>query len=136
MLRKLNFSIGLILLIAFPITGLYMQYYFRPEHLTEMTARMEMRANHIYILFVSLLNLLSFTSLISYSSRFAKSLDFISRILFLTAGVFSFIAFLKEHTGTLKGRWFTFLCVLSSLIGTVFFATAYILSQRSKSSES
>ncbi len=132
LMRRLNLYVGFILFISFLITGLYMRFLFRPEHFDELTVRMEIRSNHIYILFVSLLNLMSFGIEIFIGPALIIFLDRLSRSLFIISGVLSLIAFVFEHTGTLKGRSFTFFCVLSSLSGVVLFLFAYALSLQFK----
>ena len=109
-LKKANLYFGLVLFIGFLVTGYYMKEYFKPEHLDNHVVRMQIRANHIYILFVSLLNVVSFKCELRM-----KSLDILFRTLILTAGVIAVIAFLKEHTGDLSVRSWTLLAVILSV---------------------
>lgn len=129
-LRKINLYAGIILLLGFLATGMYLKLIFKTEHLNDTTARMEIRANHIYILFVSLLNILSFTIQPGTGRRILKRLEIFTRILLLTAGGLSLGAFFLEHSGTLQGRLLTFLCVLSSLAGVLLLQSANLLSAR------
>jgi hypothetical protein len=57
-LKRIHFYLGLIVVVHFLITGLFMRqniFLIEPE---DTTVRMMFRANHIYILFTGLINLL------------------------------------------------------------------------------
>lgn len=57
-IRKIQIAYGIALLIAFALTGQYLMRVFVPRHAGEIHLRMMARADHIYILFLALLNLL------------------------------------------------------------------------------
>ncbi len=114
-LRKVNLIFGFVLLFTFFGTGLYMKSIFKPEHLSELTVRMEIRANHVYILFIALLNLFAFRAYSVSAGKFVVLLNTVSRALLLAAGCFAMAGFLWEHSGTLTGRSYTLLCAVASL---------------------
>ena len=114
-MKNINLLFGLILFIGFLISGWYMENVFVPENLTNLTARMELRANHIYIVLLSFINILSFKIELS-KSRLSRLCDTTFRVLLLISGLITAIAFLNEHTGDLNERIFEFYIVLSALI--------------------
>ena len=59
-MNRINLITGILLLIIFAATGQYMQHVLKPQHLADLTFRMEVRANHIYILFAAVLNLVAY----------------------------------------------------------------------------
>ncbi len=77
---------------------------------------MQIRANHIYILFISLLNVVSFKCELKTKYNLSKYLDILFRILILTAGVIAVIAFLEKHTRNLNVRIWTLSAVILSLV--------------------
>ncbi|WP_246048829.1 hypothetical protein [Leptospira sarikeiensis] len=107
-----------------------MKNIFRPEHLNDLAARMEIRANHIYILFISLLNIIGFTVDIQTQSSWLSRIDKGSRLLLIASGILSLFAFVIEHSGTLQNRSLTFYSVVTSLAGVVLLTFSYILSAR------
>ncbi|MFA4795648.1 hypothetical protein [Leptospira kirschneri] len=131
-MRKLNLLTGAILLGIFLATGLYMKFVFRPEHLADTTARMEIRANHIYILFIALLNLLSFPFQTPSTTTLRKWSIGISRTMFVLAGILAVVAFFREHSGVLQGRIFTFSSVLLSLSAVLLMLFANHFSSKLK----
>ncbi len=58
MLKKFHFYFGLAVILHFIITGLLMRRVFWGVEHDDLLGRMMFRANHIYILFSGLLNLL------------------------------------------------------------------------------
>ena len=80
-LKQLNLVFGLTLFVGFLVTGYYLQEFFKPEHLDDHVMRMQIRANHIYILLISLLNIVSFSGDFNSHSKLSKYLEFGFRIL-------------------------------------------------------
>lgn len=114
-MKIINLIFGVLLLIVFLITGWYMKEVLKSEHLLDSTVRMELRANHIYILFISLLNILSFKVNLS-ESTISKYCNFIFRFLLVFAGLLAIAAFIYEHSGILEERIITFYQILFSLV--------------------
>ncbi|MCE9597825.1 MAG: hypothetical protein K8S54_07645 [Spirochaetia bacterium] len=132
-MRKLNLYYGLLLLLIFLGTGLYLKFIFRPENLANTTARMEIRASHIYILFVSLLNIFSSGIHLPLSNKWVQGLERVFRFTLMLAGLLAVTAFLTDHPGTLLDRKLTFYAVLLSLSSAVLFLIAAFLSSRANS---
>ena len=115
-MKNMNLFFGLTLFVGFLATGYYMAEYFKPEHLDNHVMRMQIRANHIYILFISLLNIVSFKCDLKMNHNLSKYLNILFRMLLLIAGVIAIVAFFKEHTGNLGIRSWTLSAVILSVI--------------------
>ena len=92
-----------------------MKTSFKPEHLDQHVMRMQIRANHIYILFVALLNVLAYKCDLTSASKRSTGIDLGFRLLLLSAGVLSLVAFCTEHSGNLNLRTWTLFTVILSL---------------------
>lgn len=114
-MKKINLSLGILLLILFVFSGQYLNM-IDSKHLMDNVSRMEIRANHIYVLFVSLLNILSFPVVQKAQHIVIKSIDVLFRVLLIASGIFSVLSFWFEHDGNLQNRGLTFYTVLFSLI--------------------
>ncbi|MGV6831406.1 MAG: hypothetical protein ACWA5P_07590 [bacterium] len=114
-LKEINLYFGLMLFIGFLVTGYYMKTYFKPEFLDNHVIRMQIRANHIYILFISLLNVISYTSQIK-----RKYLELTFRLCLIVAGILAVVAFLVEHSGNLNDRSWTLFSVILSVVAIGF----------------
>jgi hypothetical protein len=112
-MKKLNLLFGILLLVLFALSGQYMQHVFKPEFENELVMRMQIRASHIYILFLSALNVMSF--LVDLKGK--KWLDYIFRNALIVSGTLSFLAFWTDHTGLLTERSVTLWMVISMLVG-------------------
>lgn len=115
-LKKINLYFGLILFAGFLVTGYYMKEYFKPENLDNHIMRMQIRASHIYILFISLLNILSFKCNLKTGHKVSKYLNVLFRTLMLIAGTLAVIAFFKDHTGHLAVRSWTLYTIILSVV--------------------
>ena len=98
-----------------------MKVFFKPNHLNDHLMRLQIRSNHIYILFVSLLNIISFKTVINGVDRISKTLNFSVRILLISSGILSVIAFMYEHTGVISNRILTLITVILSLTAVGLF---------------
>ncbi|WP_348740629.1 hypothetical protein [Tenacibaculum sp. 190524A05c] len=92
-----------------------MAEYFKPEHMDNLVMRMQIRANHIYILFIALLNIVAYRSNFSSKDKKTYVLEIVFRLFLMLSGIFALIAFLKEHTGDLSVRTWTLLTVILSV---------------------
>ncbi len=129
MRNKIHFFIGVITVVAFIVTGLFMRLGFHHLTIDDITHRMMFRANHIYILFTSLLNF----SMAFFKRSNRKSLEIIasSFILIATLGVIvSF--FIDPQTGNIQ-RDITRFSVIGLFIG---FAIQLIILQINAKTES
>jgi len=114
-MKKANLIIGILLFIGFIISGQYMKHSFVPEHIDELTIRMQIRSNHIYLLFIALLNLLSFKCVLSAGHKVLSYIEIAFRCCLIIAGAFAILGFIFEHTGDLDIRIFTFITIVLSL---------------------
>ena len=103
-LKKINLYFGLTLFVGFLLTGYYMENYFKLEHIDNLVMRMQIRASHIYILFISFLNVMAFKFNLKSNNRFSGFLEIMFRVLIIASGILAVFAFLKEHTGDLEMR--------------------------------
>jgi len=127
MMRKANLLFGIVLFLAFLGTGYYMSRYFKPEHVTDLTMRMQIRASHIYLLFTALLNIMAFTCELRGTGRARKFFDPAFRLFLIAAGTVALCAFAFEHTGDLKERKLTLLSVILALASVGFILIHEIL---------
>ncbi|MDP5062133.1 MAG: hypothetical protein NWP64_09460 [Maribacter sp.] len=129
-MKKVNLYFGIFLFLVFVATGYYMEEYFKPENLDKHVMRMQIRASHIYILFISLLNILAFKINLSVKKPVLKYVDILFRIVLIAAGILSVFAFSIEHTGDLSKRSWTLLTVVLSLIAIGLMLLNVILNQK------
>ncbi len=113
--KEINLCFGLTLFIGFLISGYYMENYFKPENIDNLVMRMQIRANHIYILFISLLNVVAFKCDLKFNNNIARYIDVMFRTLMIASGILAIFAFLKEHTGDLNVRNLTLYSAFLSL---------------------
>lgn len=92
-----------------------MKEYFKPEHLNDIDQRLQIRSNHIYILFISLLNIAISKCRFEEKSKVISYLEIAFRTLLILAGIVSFLAFCFEHTGDIENRTMTLASVVLSL---------------------
>ena len=131
-LKQLNLIFGLTLFIGFLATGYYMQEFFKPEHLDNYVMRMQIRANHIYILLIALLNIVSSKCNLKSGRKSSKYLEFWFRILLIISGLLAVVAFVKDHTGDLNQRSWTFYAILLSLSSVGLFLINEIINTSQK----
>lgn len=126
-LKKFNLFFGLALFVAFLMTGYYMKEYFKPAHQEDYLMRLQIRSSHIYILFISLLNIIAFKcNLIPYN-KLSGYLDMLFRILLIVSGIIALFAFHYEHTGIINNRFLTLITVILSVASIGFFLLHEIL---------
>lgn len=118
-IRKIQFAFGILLLIAFALTGQYLMRVFVPRHLGELHFRMMARADHIYILFLAMLNLMHARIESPSAPGWQAKMASVSRILLMGTGLFFLGRFFLPPTdpifprmGALAGMILTLICVL------------------------
>ena len=131
-LNKLNLTFGIILLIGFFISGLYLKYYFKPNHLNQLLMRSQIRSNHIYVLLIASLNIISFKIKNDYKIKVQKIVGTIWRTSLIIAGIFFVFAFFMEHTGDIDKRGLTLIGTICTLISVGFFLLNEIIFQFKK----
>jgi len=120
-LNKLNLIIGIILLLGFFISGQYLKLYFKPNHLDQHLMRLQIRSNHLYLLLIACLNIISFKTQTDLKIKFQKTINITWRTCLIIAGLFFALAFLKEHTGEIKNRILTLTGAILTLTSIGFF---------------
>lgn len=94
--QRLHFLTGIAGLVAFLLTGQYMDRWL--SHLVGMAdgPRVLYRSAHIYILFSALLNLLLGTYFVPVHGRFVRALQRVGSVLLLAAPVLLLYGFIVE----------------------------------------
>ncbi len=137
-MKQVNLWFGILLFFVFLGTGYYMEYYFKPNHFEALVQRMQIRSSHIYILFVALLNMLSYKTKLSDWKSYSNYVNILYRFTLLLSGIFSIIAFVYEHDGDISNRLFTLLTVMLALtsVGVLLvFEFFLFVKKRSKKSK-
>ena len=106
---------GLLLFLAFILSGQYMRHVFTPEHLDDLIQRAQIRSNHIYVLLSALLNLLASRIPTEYTRSWQRYADATARALLMIAACFLAAGFWYEHDGDLANRLFTRLGLFGTL---------------------
>lgn len=114
-LHHWNGRLGLVLIGLFILTGQYLSRVEIPPGHEEGLYRMMLRANHMYLLYVGLANILM------GSCRFQNKIyQNLSSSLFLISGFTVVLAFILETDGHLENRIFSFITAINALIGIGF----------------
>ena len=95
-MKRLHLIFGLLVLVAFVLTGQYMDIYHR--HLEGMAdgPRMVYRSRHIFILLAGLLNVGLGVYLRPRGARWRASLQWLGSVLIITATVLFIVGFFYE----------------------------------------
>ena len=107
-LKKINFYGGCLFFIFFIISGIYLIAKVKDDN--DEYIHMSGRANHIYLLLITLLNIVY--GKIHMSSSL---LSLITRLLMFISGIFSVVGFFKETGSSLESRK-----IIPTSIGFVF----------------
>lgn len=106
-LKRWNLISGLILFLAFVISGQYLSHVFTPDHMDELVQRAQIRSNHIYLLLIALLNLLASRIDSKVISPWQGYVDLFWRNFLILAGILLICGFWYEHDGDLLHRQWT-----------------------------
>lgn len=99
MRNRFHFYIGAITFVAFIFTGLYMRLGLHHLKTDDVTHRMMFRANHIYILFTSLLNF----SIAFFKRSNLKRLETLASFFILIATLGVVVSFFMDpQTGNIQ----------------------------------
>ncbi len=108
---------GLIGVVAFLGTGLYMRASFPDLYAGDEAVRYMYRANHIYLLFASALNLAMGVQLTAIADGWKAASGRAGSMLILVAPVVLLVAFFVEPPIASPKRMITFVGVVSSALG-------------------
>ncbi len=128
-LNRLHFYFGLISVLSFVFTGVYMRYNLMGIQEDDLLRRMMFRSNHIYILFASFLHLVM--SFIPFSNlwRFQK-VQVLASSLFVFATLGLHISFyINPITGSMQ-RDLTRYSVITTIIALVLSLCVQVLNKR------
>ena len=118
-MRKLHFLIGLLGVLVFLFTGAYMNITFPGSYEGNEVIRYMYRANHVYLLMASLVNLaISYYLYYSYLGWRRTCVHIGSILLYLSPFVLTY-AFFFEAPLAIPERNYTFLGVVLLVVGMV-----------------
>lgn len=129
--RTIHLAIGVFVIAVFLLTGYHMRFHI--HHLMEASDRFRfsLRGNHLYILFLGLINLGLGAYLRISQTIWRAYLQLVGSLMILAATILVIIAFFFENKESLD-RPFTLLTVVLALTGTVLHAISSF--QQSKKS--
>ena len=94
---------------------------------------MQIRASHIYILFLVALNVLAFAARKPHiANMINRALAVIFRTTLIISAVFALLSFWYEHTGDIQDRGFTIWMVIMMLVGMGTLVVSMILEKVSE----
>jgi hypothetical protein len=123
------FYLGLALLIGFALTGQYLKLSVRPAFGDDIAHRMMARANHLYLLFISLLLMIS--SQIDAAGRPAwiRRAVAVGKTLLALSALLLLVAVITDHAGATRDRQATLYGCILALAGGLF-VSAHALGAR------
>lgn len=131
-MKKLNLFFGLILLVSFLFSGYYMSEYFTPQNMDNIVQRTQIRSNHIYMLLISLLNIVSSRIEFSQGSKASAWMHVTFSLLLVSAGLLALPAFWYEHTGDIDNRILTFFSIVIAFSAVAIFLLNELIALRSQ----
>jgi hypothetical protein len=127
-MKRLHLWIGALTLLAFLLSGQYMDYLEVRTNALGETARVMFRSRHIYLLLAGLVNL-GLGAYFSYRERgWRRGLQLLGSALVAVAPVLMAAAFFAEPTGPGLKRHFTLPAVVAVAVGTLLHAISGIRS--------
>lgn len=111
---------GIVTIIIFLGTGVYMRMNFPELYRANEIIRYQFRANHIYILFSGLLNIATGLYEVSNETGWRRALQTIGTVSLLISPLFLVLAFFIEPMHASPVRPLTFFGVVFSLTGVGF----------------
>jgi hypothetical protein len=124
MMRRLHRIVGIVGVIAFLATGLYMRRYPSGMASLDGGTRMLFRSRHIYLLLASLLNLGLGTYLRPSPRPSRRAAQVVASLPILAAPPLLLAAFFVEPYRPLPGAPFTLSAAIGLLVGTIAHALA------------
>lgn len=96
LLKRLHFYGGISLLLIFFLSGHYMDAHYNHLQGMEDFKRMVFRAEHIYLLFSSLVHIAMGTYFVSFTSNMLKYLQMLASTLMFIASILFITSFFKD----------------------------------------
>jgi len=119
-MKKAHKYTGFFAVIVFLVTGLYMKVNFPGLYSEHEAIRYMFRANHVYILFAGLVNIVLGLYLSLQDQGWKRNMQMIGSGLLLLAPILLVIAFFYEAPLGSPNRYLTSTGVLSLLVGVIF----------------
>ena len=129
-MRRLHLSIGALGVLVFLGTGIYMRHHFPQAYAANEALRYIYRANHVYLLLASLVNLALGLHLAAPRSGWRTGVATFGSLLVLVSPFVLTYAFLFEAPLGRPERIITALGIFAVAIGTVAQITAYGVRRR------
>lgn len=127
-MKKAHLLFGICGVIAFLATGVYMKLSFPAAYVGNEVAHMMFRANHIYLLFSALLNVVLGLYLTAPVQRFASLLQTVASLLLLLCTVIFFAAFWLEAAPADFERPLIFSGVVLTVVAVAALAFSMLIS--------
>ncbi len=129
--RNPLFYLGLALLVSFALSGQYLKHSVKPDFGEDIAHRMMARANHLYLLFISLLLMIS--SLIDAAGRpnWIRRAVAGGKIILSISALLLVIAVFTDHDGAPRDRVATRYGCIFALVGGLFIS-AFALGSRNQ----
>ena len=118
-MKSIHFFIGLAFLILFLCTGIHMYFGFPELYGESEEIRMMYRSMHIYILMLSLINLMAANYLSFEKCENKRVIKIAASSLILVAPFLFFIGFIFEPPSYLIVRPYSFWGVIALLVGVM-----------------
>jgi hypothetical protein len=117
--RNLLLAFGLLLFLAFALSGIHLMEVVMPEHQDQGEIRMMARSSHIYLLFISLLILCAALIDTDFGARWIRLSVKLGQILVALAAFPLLVGYFTEHVRFgLPRNWTQAGCVLA-MVGTL-----------------
>jgi hypothetical protein len=127
-MKRLHLWVGAVVLLAFLLSGQYMDYLEVRTNALGETARVMFRSRHIYLLLAGLVNL-GLGAYFSYRGRgWRRSLQLLGSALVVVAPLLMAAAFFAEPVGPGLKRHFTLPAVVILSVGTLLHALSGVRS--------
>ncbi|MBI3006201.1 MAG: hypothetical protein HYY49_12415 [Ignavibacteriales bacterium] len=123
--RTVHFIVGMSTFLVFLLTGAYMRTVFPDVYSANESIRFLYRANHIYILFSGLLNILLGLYLTEYEIPRLRRLQRVGSALVASMTPFFLVAFMLEPVQASPSRPITTFAVFSTAIGVGLHVLAF-----------
>lgn len=118
-LPRIHRLVGLVVVLLFLLTGLYMRFRFPDLYASDEVVRYLFRANHVYILLSGLLNIGVGTYLVLHTQPWKRTLQFVGSALLIVASVVLLAAFFYEPPRAAPERLLTLIGIVCMLLGTI-----------------
>ena len=118
-LAKSHIVTGIVTVVVFLGTGLYMRANFPALYESNEVIRYLFRANHVYILFSGLLNIVLGTYVVYHDAGWRRKLQLLGSWLLLAVPVVFIVAFIVEPPQASPMRPLTLIGAFATLVGIV-----------------